>query len=110
MMSVTRPEYYSVYVTCPDKTLALQLGHTAVSERLAACANILEGMTSVYAWEGRIVEDQETVLLLKTTADQAPALVRRLADLHTYATPCILTLPVLDGHPPYLQWLRAAVG
>lgn len=77
-----------------------------MEERLAACVNILPAMQSLYRWEGKIVEEEEAVLIAKTTADALSALRERVCELHSYTCPCIVALPVLSGHEPYLAWIR----
>jgi len=95
-----------IYITCKDTDQAREIGKALVLERLAACVNILPGMQSVYRWEGQIVEDQETVLIAKSTVDALEALKRRVCELHSYTCPCIVALPLSSGHEPYLAWIR----
>lgn len=94
-----------VYVTTPDRETALRLGRSAVEERLAACANILDSMTAIFRWQGAIDEATETVLILKTAEDRVAALTARLRALHSYETPCIVALPITDGNPDFLDWI-----
>lgn len=100
---------YVVYITAGDKDEALSIGKVLVESRLAACVNILENMTSLYSWEGRLQEDHEVVLIAKTTADRFVELKTKVAALHSYECPCILGFPVTEGHPPFLDWIREAV-
>ena len=95
------------YVTAADAETALAIGRTLVEERLAACANILPGMRSVYRWQGAVEEAAETVLIVKTRVDLAPAVQERVVALHGYDCPCVAFLPVASGHAPYLDWIRA---
>ena len=99
-----------LYVTARDRDEALSIARTLVQERLVACANVLSGMTSVYEWEGELHEDSECVLILKTREELAPAARERVAALHSYEVPCILTLPVSDGNAAYLAWLEERTG
>jgi periplasmic divalent cation tolerance protein len=94
-----------VYATAGDGAEARRIGAAVVAERLAACANIIEGMRSVYWWEGKLHEATEAVLILKTTDDRLPALVARVKALHSYDCPCIEALPVVAGHQPFLDWV-----
>jgi periplasmic divalent cation tolerance protein len=94
-----------VYVTAADAAAALRIGRAAVEERLAACANVLDGMRSVYWWEGRVQEGAEAVLILKTTDDRLAALIARVRALHSYDCPCIEALPVVAGHQAFLDWV-----
>lgn len=95
------------YITTPDRQIALSLARAAVDERLAACGNVLEGMTSVYRWEGETRQDSETVLILKTRRELIDRLTARVLELHPYDTPCVVALPVEAGSASYLEWLRA---
>jgi periplasmic divalent cation tolerance protein len=96
-----------VYVTASDGAEALRIGDVVVAERLAACANVLEGMRSVYWWQGKVQHGQEAVLILKTTADRQEALIERVRQLHSYDCPCIEALPVVAGHAPFLAWVES---
>jgi periplasmic divalent cation tolerance protein len=97
--------YIFVYVTAPDQAVAARLAQEIVGARLAACANILPGMRSLYHWQGKIEQAEETVLIFKAPAAQFAAIEARIKSLHPYDTPCIVALPVTDGHAPYLRWI-----
>jgi periplasmic divalent cation tolerance protein len=99
----------TVLVTVPDTGTAESMGRTLVEEGLAACANILPGITSVYRWEGSLQRDSETLVVLKTTAARSDALRDRVVDLHPYDVPEVLVLPVVGGHAPYLRWVEEQV-
>lgn len=94
-----------VYVTTGDAAEALAIGRAAVTARLAACANIIPGMRSVYRWEGKVQESDETVLVLKTSEAQLERLIERVKSLHSYDCPCIEALPVTGGYQPFLDWV-----
>lgn len=94
-----------LYVTAADADEALRIGRALVEARLAACANVLPGMTSVYRWEGRVEQAGEAVLVLKTRASLVEAATERVKALHAYACPCVVALPVEGGNPDYLDWL-----
>jgi periplasmic divalent cation tolerance protein len=95
-----------VYVTAGGREEALSIARTVVSERLAACANILGEITSVFRWDGEIQEDGEVSLLLKTRADRADALTARIRELHSYDCPCVVCLPVTAGNDAFLNWIH----
>ena len=90
----------------PAGDAAAKAAHTIVSERLAACVNILSGVQSVYRWKGVVEKDDETLVVIKTTVDRFAALKVRLIELHTYDTPEVIALEVERGHIPYLDWVR----
>ena len=94
-----------VYATAGDADEAVRIGRAVVEARLAACANVLPGMRSIYWWEGRVQDGTEAVLVLKTTEALLEALVERVKELHSYDCPCIEALPVVGGHPAFLDWV-----
>lgn len=89
---------------------ATALARTLVAERLAACVNVLPVMMSVYRWQGRVEEEREQQLVIKTAADRVSALAARLRELHPYEVPEFLVLRVSEGSDAYLRWLRDSVG
>ena len=95
-----------VLTTGPDRETLMEIGRKVVKDRLAACVNILDGMNSIYWWEGEIQDDRETVLIAKTREVLLPALIERVKALHSYSCPCVVALPILAGNPEYLTWLR----
>jgi periplasmic divalent cation tolerance protein len=99
-------EYRSVYITTSDKDEARRIGKQLVADRLAACINVLDGMNSMYWWEGEIQDDQEAVLIAKTRKDLMPDLIEKVKQLHSYDVPCVVSLPIMEGNPDYLQWIR----
>ncbi|HSC86334.1 MAG TPA: divalent-cation tolerance protein CutA [Polyangiaceae bacterium] len=102
-------ELVSVYVTAPSREVALQLAREVVEARLAACANVWSGVTSVYEWQGVLTEEAEVVLVLKTRRSAFEALRARLVAAHPYEVPCVVCQPILAGHEPFLDWVRAQV-
>ena len=75
----------------------------------AACVSLIPGMSSVYRWEGKRCEESETLLLVKTTADQFERVRARIREMHTYQVPEVIAVPITSGDPDYLFWLRAQV-
>ena len=99
-----------VLSTFPDADTAARVARTLVEERLAACANLVPTIRSIYRWQGAISDDAEALAVIKTTADRYAQLAARIAALHPYEVPEIIALPLADGHPPYLAWLATQVG
>jgi periplasmic divalent cation tolerance protein len=93
------------YVTARSREEALTIGRTVVQERLAACANMLDGMTSIYWWRGALEQATEAVLILKTRAELVERLTARIRELHSYECPCVVALPIAAGNPDYLDWI-----
>jgi periplasmic divalent cation tolerance protein len=94
-----------VLCTCPDEPVALDIARVLVAEGLAACVNRLSPVTSVYRWQGRICEESEQLLIIKTIPARYEALEMRLKTLHPYETPEIIAIPVTAGSSHYLAWL-----
>ncbi|MFO7687596.1 MAG: divalent-cation tolerance protein CutA [Desulfobacterales bacterium] len=98
-----------VYMTASGLEEAKRIGRELVAARLAACVNILPQMSSVFVWEGKLEEASEVVLIAKTTAEGMPELIERVKALHSYSCPCIVSLAVEGGYPPFLEWVAAGV-
>ena len=96
-----------MYSTAPTKDEALRIARTVVDERLAACANVIAGVTSMYWWEGSVQEDVEAVIIMKTRADLVEALTSRVRDLHSYQCPCVVAVPIEGGNAEFLAWIAA---
>ncbi|MBT3401275.1 MAG: divalent-cation tolerance protein CutA [Rhodospirillaceae bacterium] len=96
-----------IYVTCGSVNEARQIGDTVVRERLAACANIIDGMQSIYWWEGAVQEGAETILILKTAVANVTALSERVKALHSYDVPCVAEIPLGGGNADYFDWIVA---
>jgi periplasmic divalent cation tolerance protein len=99
-----------VYMTASSPEEARRIGRALVEERLAACANILPGMTSFYRWQGMVDEGQETVLIAKTRMELVDSLTARVKTLHSYSVPCVVALPIVGGNPDFLQWIAEEAG
>ena len=95
--------------SCPDEAVARAIAHALVSERLAACVNRLPAATSTYFWDGRLQDEAEILLIIKTTAARLAELQSRLKALHPYELPELVVLPVGGGNEPYLAWVRSGV-
>ncbi len=93
--------------TVPDEAVGLTIGRALVGERLAACVNMTSAVRSIYRWEGKIVEEAEAVLIIKTKASLYAAVEARLKELHPYKVPEIVALAVDKGSEPYLSWIAA---
>ena len=94
-----------IYITASSREEALRIGRDVVADRLAACANVLPGITSVYRWQGEVQEDGETALILKTRSGLVERLTARVKELHSYDCPCVVALPITGGNPDFLQWI-----
>ena len=99
-----------IYVTAKDEAEARLIARTVVGERLAACANILGGIDSVYRWQGKVCEEHEVAFILKTSAERKSGLIDRIKELHSYECPCVVCLPIADGNRDFLNWIAAETG
>ena len=98
------------YVTCGSDDEAHAIARAVLGEGLAACANIISGMRSLYRWQGEVREDTETVLILKTQRGRFSALTARVYALHSYDVPCVVEIPLVDGHQDFLDWIAVETG
>jgi periplasmic divalent cation tolerance protein len=96
----------TVYATFADAEEAGRIARTLVEERLAACANILGPIRSIYRWEGRIEDNAEVAALFKTGAETADALMARLTELHSYDVPAAVIWPIENALPAYAEWVE----
>ena len=96
-----------VYTTYPSIVEAEEAGRTVVERRLAACVNILPGMISHYRWQGEVERGEEVVMILKTRASLAAAVHAAVKEMHSYATPAIMVLPLESVDEGYLNWIMA---
>jgi periplasmic divalent cation tolerance protein len=88
---------------------AERIGRALVERGLAACVNVLPAVVSIYRWKGKLEQDEERLLVIKTRADRFAALREALVSLHPYEVPEVIALPIADGHQPYLEWLDESV-
>ncbi|MSR20799.1 MAG: divalent-cation tolerance protein CutA [Gemmatimonadetes bacterium] len=100
----------AVLTTAPNEEVAERIAETLVEERLAACANVVPGVRSIFRWKGSIAHESEVLVILKTTTESVGALSRRVVELHPYEVPEVIALDVCAGHEPYLDWVRAEIG
>jgi periplasmic divalent cation tolerance protein len=95
-----------IYITCRDSAEAERIGKALVEKRLAACVNIIPETTSLYRWEGKIQEERESLLLVKTRTSLTGKITKIVKSLHSYSTPCIISLPITKGDKDYLEWIE----
>jgi periplasmic divalent cation tolerance protein len=94
-----------IYMTAGSVEEGRDIGKKLVSERLVACVNMVENIESIYWWKGTMEEEREVVLIAKTTAALVPQLVERVKSMHSYDCPCVVSLPILEGNKPFLDWI-----
>jgi len=94
-----------VLVTCGSEEEALKIANALVEEHLAACANLVSPIRSIYRWEGKIWDEKEWLLIIKTQSHRFQELEKKVKSLHSYSVPEIVSLPITEGSLPYLNWL-----
>jgi periplasmic divalent cation tolerance protein len=100
-------KFVLLYVTTANRAEARRIGQILLRERLVACVNLLGPVESQYWWQGKLEVGKEWLLLAKTRATLATAVIRRVKALHSYTTPCVVTLPLQKGNPDFLKWIAA---
>jgi periplasmic divalent cation tolerance protein len=99
-----------VLMTASTQEEGVRIARTLVEEELAACCNVIGSVTSIYRWQGKVEEAQEVQVLIKTFAERFNALRQRVVELHSYDVPELIALPITEGLPEYLDWMRESVG
>lgn len=99
-----------VYATTSGRAEAERIGRAAVAARLAACANVIGGVTAFYRWKDKLQRGREAVLILKTTSTRLRRLIAKVKQLHSYDCPCIEAIRVDAGFKPYLDWVARETG
>jgi periplasmic divalent cation tolerance protein len=94
------------YVVTPDRDSADRIARALLSEELIACANVIDGMTSIYRWQGEIRNDRETVLIVKTRQPCLHEVVATIKKIHPYDCPCVAAWPITAGNPDFLRWIE----
>jgi len=95
-----------VLVTCGTEDEAVEIAHALVEERLAACVNLISPVRSIYRWEGKIWDEKEWMLIIKTQKRRFEELEKKVKSLHSYSVPEIIALPIIEGSASYLNWLE----
>jgi len=95
-----------VLVTCGSEEEALRIAHSLVEGRLAACVNIISPVRSIYRWKGKIWDEKEWTLIIKTQKKRFEELEKKVKSLHSYSVPEIIGLPIVEGASSYLKWLE----
>ncbi len=98
-----------VYITISNEEEAVRIAHTLVKERLCACVNILPSVRSIYTWQGKIEDEQELLMILKTTRGCFEKLCAQVKEMHSYTVPEIIAMPIIAGSEDYLSWLKSSV-
>jgi len=95
-----------VFVTCGSEDEALKIARALVEGKTAACVNIVSPLRSIYRWEGKIWDEKEWLLIIKTRRKKFKEIEGKVRSLHSYSVPEVIGLPIVEGFAPYLQWLE----
>lgn len=100
---------YIIYTTTPTHDEAVKLANIAIEEKIAACANIIKGMTSIYQWEGKLQQSEENIVIFKTTEPLVSKLSARIKELHSYDCPSIFAIKTDNCDKDFLKWVENSV-
>ena len=100
------PNHIVIYITTGSVNEAEKIGRALVEEKLAACSNIISPIRSIYRWQGKICDDKEALMVLKTRKKHFEQIVKRVETLHSYDVPEIIAIPIVEGSRKYLSWLN----
>jgi periplasmic divalent cation tolerance protein len=98
-------KYVLMYVPCPTKEEARKIGKTLVERRIAACVNVTGKVDSIYWWEGKIEDNHDYLLLVKTREDKGKEITDLIKEMHSYDCPCIVAFPIVGGSKEYGEWI-----
>ena len=98
--------YIVIYITTGSINEAKKIGRTLVEEKLVACSNIISPIRSIYSWQGKICDDKEALMMLKTKKELFKQIIKRVEELHSYDVPEIIAIPIIDGSSKYLSWIN----
>lgn len=101
--------YIIVLVTCAQKKEAQRIAEALVEKRLAACVNIIDKISSIFYWQGKIDSAKELLLVVKTKKTKLPKIIKLVKSLHSYNVPEIIAVPVISGDKNYLKWINDSI-
>ena len=106
---MAKPAYVVIFITTSSYEEARKIGDALVSQRKAACVNIVPKVNSLFRWKGKIEDAEESLLVVKTRAKLFPDVVSTVKGIHSYEVPEIIALPISGGYKPYLGWINDTV-
>ncbi len=95
-----------IYITTGSVNEAKKIGRALVEEKLVACSNVISPIRSIYSWQGKICDDKEAMMILKTRKTHFKQIVKRVEKLHSYDVPEIIAMPIIEGSSKYLSWIN----
>lgn len=97
-----------VYITASGEDEAAKIAKSLVEAKLAACVNIVKNVRSIYSWQGKIEDESEALMIVKTQKKHFSAVSAKVKELHSYSVPEVIALPIIEGSEDYLKWLKEA--
>jgi periplasmic divalent cation tolerance protein len=107
---MAKPGYMVVFITTSSYEEARKIADTLVDRKKAACVNIVPRVNSLFRWEGKIEEAEESLMMVKTRAELFPDIISLVKSVHSYEVPEIIALPIVEGNPDYMEWLKKETG
>ena len=102
-------KYIVIFVTCASKEEAAKIAKNLLDERLIACANIIEGVSSFFWWKGKVDRAKEALVIIKTAGKNFDKVRKRIKKLHSYEVPEIIAVPITAGESSYLKWIDESI-
>lgn len=99
-----------VFITASDDDEAAKIARMLVESRLAGCINIVKDIRSIYSWQGKIEDEKEVLMIVKTQKTLFDSLMKKVKELHSYTVPEIIAIPIVEGSEDYLKWLKEVTG
>jgi len=107
---MAKPAYIIVFITTSSYEEARKIADALVAQKKAACVSIVPKVNSLFRWKGKIEEAEESLMVVKTRAELFPEVVSTVKSIHSYEVPEIIALPIVEGNPDYLTWLKEQTG
>lgn len=108
-MRIDMSRYIVVFVTCASNKEATKIAKNLLDEKLIACANIIEGVKSLFWWKGKVDKATEALIIVKTVRKNFEKIQKRIKELHSYEVPEIVALPIVAGEGGYLKWITESI-
>ena len=99
--------YSIVYITTSGDLESKKIAKKLLEEKIAACINIIPTIESIYLWKGKIEQDSESIMLVKTKSEMVEEVIKRVEELHSYEIPCVLEITVNKGSKNYIEWMKS---
>ena len=101
--------YIVVFCTTPSNEISIQIAEECIKKKIAACCNIVPGITSVYQWQGKVEKSDEELIILKSTEDNFDSIEKIINGIHPYEVPEIISVKINNGNEPYLNWINQSL-